>query len=263
MRSLANATLMGDRLRGRRAVVSGVGAGIGRGCALMFARQGAHVVGLDIDAARLESVREEAAAAGLNITLLEPVDLADPKGPAHALSQAAKVMTGVDILVNAAATAVFKPLTELTYEEWRLTLAAEADSVFLMSQAAWPHLQENGGAIINFASVNAHMALAGSHAIAHCAGKGAVLAMTRQLAMDGGPHGIRANTISPGLIVTAATGEHLENVPGLVDNILQKKMLKRLGQPEDVAFLATFLASDEAAWITAGDFSVDGGASSW
>src|SRR5579862_3865976 len=197
--------MTGDRLRGRRAVVSGAGAGIGRGCALMFARQGAQVVGLDIDAARLESIGQEAAAAGLNITLFEPVDLTDPKSPAQALSQAAKVMGGVDILVNAAATAVFKPLTELSYEEWRLTLAAEADSVFLMSQAAWPYLRENGGAIINFASVNAHMALEGSHALAHCAGKGAVLAMTRQLAMDGGPYGIRANTISPGLIVTAAT----------------------------------------------------------
>lgn len=263
MRSLANATLTGDRLRGRRAVVSGAGAGIGRGCALMFARQGAQVVGLDIDAVRLESTGQEAAAAGLEMTLLDPVDLTDPKGPLRSIARAAEVMGGIDILVNAAATAVFKPLTELTYDDWRLTLAAEADSVFLMSQAAWPYLQKDGGAIINFASVNAYMALEGSHALAHCAGKGAVLAMTRQLAMDGGPHSIRANTISPGLIVTAATGEHLETVPGLVDNILKKKMLKRLGQPEDVAFLATFLASDEAAWITAGDFSVDGGARAW
>jgi NAD(P)-dependent dehydrogenase (short-subunit alcohol dehydrogenase family) len=107
------------------------------------------------------------------------------------------------------------------------------------------------------------MALEGSAALAHCAGKGGVLAMTRQLAMEGGPHKIRANTISPGLIVTGATERHLKEVPGLVEKVLQKKMIKRLGEPEDVAWCATYLASDEARWVTAADFSVDGGASSW
>lgn len=262
MRALANAAVTGERLRGRRAVVSGAGAGIGRGCLLMFARQGAQVVGLDIDPARLASTREE-AAAGLDVTFLDPVDLTESNGPALAVARAVEVLGGIDILVNAAATAVFKPLTSLSHDEWRRTLSAEVDSVFLMCQAAWPHLQKHGGVIVNFSSVNAYRALEGSDALAHCAGKGAVLAMTRQLAMDGGPYGIRANTIAPGLIVTAATSAHLESEPGLVDNILRKKMLKRLGQPEDVAFLATFLASDEASWITGADFAVDGGARAW
>ena len=83
--------------------------------------------------------------------------------------------------------------------------------------------------------------------------------MTRQLAMEGAPHGIRANTISPGLIVTGATRPVLE-VPGFKENVMNKLMLKRLGQPEDVAWCATFLASDESSWVTGADFSIDGGA---
>ncbi len=263
MRSAANASQTGDRLRGRRAVVSGAGAGIGRACALMFARQGADVVGLEIDGGRARAVQKEAQDANLRLTIADAVDLTDGRAVTESVTAAASSLGGVDILVNAAATAVFKSIERLTYEDWRLTLAAEVDSVFLVCQAAWPHLKRHGGAIINFASVNAYMALEGSEALAHCAGKGGVLAMTRQLAMEGAPFGVRANTISPGLIVTAATQAHLESEPGLVEKVLAKKMLKRLGQPDDVAFLATFLASDEANWITGADFAVDGGARAW
>jgi NAD(P)-dependent dehydrogenase (short-subunit alcohol dehydrogenase family) len=86
--------------------------------------------------------------------------------------------------------------------------------------------------------------------------------MTRQLAMEGAPYGLRANTISPAMIVTGATKPVLE-IPGFKENVLRKLMLKRLGQPEDVAWCATFLASDESSWITAADFAVDGGATAW
>ncbi|MCK6377098.1 MAG: SDR family oxidoreductase, partial [Zoogloea sp.] len=92
---------------------------------------------------------------------------------------------------------------------------------------------------------------------------GGVLAMTRQLAMEGGPHRIRCNTISPGFIVTGATRHHLDTVPELLGQVLAKKMLKRVGQPEDVAWLASFLVSDEASWITGSDYAIDGGARAW
>ena len=104
----------------------------------------------------------------------------------------------------------------MDYErQWKKTLIGELDVVFVACKAAWPHLvQRGGGSIINFASANAHVALPGSPALAHCAGKGGVLAMTRQLAMEGAPHNIRANTISPALVVTSATQPVLDNVPG-------------------------------------------------
>src|SRR6202012_3092357 len=130
------------------------------------------------------------------------------------------------------------------HAQWKKTLVGELDVVFLACKAVWPYfIKRGGGSIINFASANAYVALPGSPALAHCAGKGGVLAMTRQLAMEGAPHGIRANTISPGLIVTGATRPVLEN-PGFHENVMNKLMLKRLGQPEDVAWCATYLASD-------------------
>jgi NAD(P)-dependent dehydrogenase (short-subunit alcohol dehydrogenase family) len=143
-------------------------------------------------------------------------------------------------------------------------LTGELDSVFLMTRALWPQLKASGKAsIINFASANARQALEGSPALAHTAGKGGVLAMTRQLAMEGALHGIRANTISPGFIQTAATKAHLAADPSFKDAVLAKNMIKRLGTPEDIAWCATWLASDEASYVTGGDFPVDAGATAW
>jgi NAD(P)-dependent dehydrogenase (short-subunit alcohol dehydrogenase family) len=151
----------------------------------------------------------------------------------------------------------------MDYEDgWRRTLTGELDIVFLACKAAWPHLSAHGGSIVNFASANAHVALRGSPAVAHCAGKGGVLAMTRQLAMEGAPHNIRANTISPGLIVTGATRPVLER-PEFCAAVNEKLMLGRLGQPEDIARAVVFLASNEATWITGADFAIDGGATAW
>lgn len=252
------------RLQGKIAIVTGIGNGIGQGIARLFARQGAQVLGCDVDASAAQATVDAARAEGLAIDSLHPLDLTDPTAAPRLMAHAAQQHGGVDILVNAAAFAVFGWIEQMRYEDWRRTLSGELDLVFLACQAAWPYLKaRGGGAIVNFASVNAYMALEGSAAVAHCAGKGGVLAMTRQLAMEGGPHGIRCNTISPGFIVTAATRRHLETVPGLREQVLAKKMLKRVGQPEDVAWLASFLVSDEASWITGSDYAIDGGARAW
>ena len=257
--------MLSSRLAGKDAIVTGTGSGIGQSCALMFARHGARVVGCDINAASAEATRATARAENLDFVSLQPCDLTKPADVARLIDFTLARYGGVDILVNAAATGDFRWIEEMDYElHWRHTLASELDSVFLMCQAAWPHLvARGGGSIINLASANASVALKNSPALAHCAGKGGVLAMTRQLAMEGGPHKIRANTISPGMIVTGATERHLKEVPALIEKVLQKKMIKRLGQPEDVAWCAIYLASDESSWGTAADFSVDGGASSW
>ena len=162
------------------------------------------------------------------------------------------------------AFAHFAWIEDMSYAQWRETLTGELDIVFLATRAAWPWLKASGAAsVINFASANARHALEGSAALAHCAGKGGVLAMTRQLAMEGAPHGIRANTISPGFVLTEATRRHMEAEPALRDKVLAKNMLQRLGEPEDIAFCATWLASDEARYVTGGDFPVDAGATAW
>ena len=249
-----------QRLAGKVAVVTGSGAGIGKGCALMFARQGATVVVCGRTPATIKATVAEAKALGLKMHGFAPCDMTKPDDVKKLFDFAVEHCGGVDILVNAAATAVFKPLVDMTYEEWRATLAGELDSVFLACKAAWPHLiARGGGSIVNFASTNAYHVLEGSPALAHCAGKGGILAMTRQLALEGGPHNIRANTISPGMTVTAATSPVIE-IPGFLDNVFAHAILKRVAQPEDIAWLATYLASDESTWVTAADFNIDGGA---
>jgi NAD(P)-dependent dehydrogenase (short-subunit alcohol dehydrogenase family) len=254
----------GDRLNGKVALVTGIGAGIGRGIALMFAMQGARVVGCDIDAVAAQATVASAAEMGLVIDSVHPLDLTQPAQVQAFIEAAVQRHQALDILVNAAAFGAFQWLEDTDYERhWRKTLTGEIDILFLACQAAWPHLKVRGGSVINFASANARMALALLPALAHCAGKGAVLAMSRQLAMEGGPHGIRVNTISPALVETAATREPLENIPGFKEQALSKFMVKRLGQPEDVAWLAVYLASDESSWVTAADFAVDAGATAW
>ena len=251
------------RLAGKIAVVTGIGSGIGKGCALMFARQGATVVGCDISAAAAAATVAEAHALGLQLHSYAPLDLTDPERVEELFADVERRFGGLDILLNAAAMAVFAWIEDMRYSDWQKTLTGELDIVFLACKAAWPYLiRRGGGSIINFASANAYVALKGSPALAHCAGKGGVLAMTRQLAMEGGPHNIRANTIAPGMIVTGATKPVLEQ-PGFIENVLEKKMLKRVGQPEDIAWCATYLASEEASWVTGSDFSVDGGATAW
>ncbi|MFT4055374.1 MAG: SDR family oxidoreductase [Novosphingobium sp.] len=237
---------MGDRLQDRVAVVTGAANGIGAGCARIFRQEGATVIGID---------REGADYA---------CDLTDEAVTQALFRRIGEEHGRIDVLLNAAAFAVFAWIEDLSYADWRRTLTGELDIVFLPTRAAWPWLKASGSAsIVNFASANARHALEGSPALAHCAGKGGVQAMTRQLAMEGAPHGIRANTIAPGFILTAATRRHIESDPGFQRQVLAKNMLKRLGEPEDIAWCATWLASDEARYVTGADIAVDAGATAW
>ena len=253
-------SMLSNRLAGKVAIVTGIGSGIGRGCALMFARHGATVVSCDIDAAAADEGVALARKENLTVSSVHPCDLTQTEDAARVVAETVRRHGGVDVLVNAAAFGVFAPIEEMDLSGWQRTLSGELDVVFLLCKAAWPHLiARGGGSIINFASANAHVTLRGSPALAHCAGKGGVLAMTRQLAAEGAAHGIRANTISPALVVTGATKPSIER-PEFVAAVLAKSMIQRLGQPEDIAWCAVYLASDESTWVTAADFCIDGGA---
>ncbi|WP_408589661.1 SDR family NAD(P)-dependent oxidoreductase [Novosphingobium sp.] len=237
---------MADRLAGKIAVVTGAANGIGQGCAAHLRAQGATVIGVDLNGAdRACDLTDEAEVARLFAAI----------GAEHGR---------IDVLVNAAAFATFAWIEDLSLAAWRRTLIGELDIVFLPTRAAWRLLKASGSAaIINFASANAVHALAGSPALAHCAGKGGVLAMTRQLAMEGAPHGIRANTIAPGFIRTAATQAHLSADPAFEAQVLARNMLKRLGEPSDIAHAAVWLASDEARYVTGANIPIDAGATAW
>ena len=251
-----------ERLAGKVAVVTGAGNGIGQGCALMFARHGARVFAVDIDPVALDTTSGQAREEGLTVEILR-ADLTSPDEVAALIADIGGRADGIQALVNAAAFADFVWIEEMDYERhWRRTLSGELDTVFLMCKAAWPLLKRRGGSIVNLASANAYVALKGSAALAHTAGKGDVLAMTRQLAMEGAPHRIRANSISPGMVVTTATRPVLENAD-LLAAVRDKLMVDRLGQPDDIAWCAVFLASDESTYVTGADYRVDGGALAW
>ena len=262
---IAKSSLRSDRLAGKVALVTGGGAGIGRGCALMFARHGAQVMSTDLNPQGAQETVALAAQDGLAIESVHPIDITVAADVERLVARTVERFGRLDVLVNAGAWGAFEWIEAMDYERhWRKTLAAELDSVFLVTKAAWPHLKASGAAsIINLASANSFVALEGSPALAHCAGKGGVLAMTRQLAMEGAPHNIRANSIAPGMTVTAATRPVLENVPAVRESARRKTMLGRFGQPEDIAWAALYLASEEAGWVTGADFSIDGGATAW
>ncbi len=253
---------MGNRLAGKVALVTGIGAGIGRAVGLVFASEGAVVIGCDISARTAEAAQAEAQGKGLQLDSLHPCDLTKPAEAQRYVDYAVARHGRIDILVNAAAIAPhMAPAATMDYEsQWTPTLAGEVDLVFLLCKAAWPHLLIGGhSAIINFASVNAVRGSLNMGMVAHCAGKAAVMAMTRQLAIEGGSR-IRANSIAPGMVVTPATQSAGASVEGPIrDAILARIPAKRLGRPEDIAWAAVYLASDEASWVTGAMLPVDGG----
>ena len=215
----------------------------------------------DIDASALDALAHEAEAEGIVISVVA-ADLTTEDGAAR-LGQAAREGLGeFQILVNAAAIVVFAWIEAMSFADWRKTLAGELDSVFLVTRALWPLLGTSGGSIINFASASAHVALDALPGLAHCAGKGGVLAMTRQLAMEGGPLGIRANTIAPGFTLTEETRRHLDN-PEMMKAVRAKLRTTRIGTAEDIGWLIVYLASDESSYVTGADFRIDGGATAW
>lgn len=254
---------MTHRLAGKVALVTGAGAGIGRGCALLFAREGAKVFGCDIDTDRALATVAAARAAGFEMDSAHPVDLTQPADVQRCVDLVLQRYGRIDVLVNAAAiNPQFAPVAQMSYEKiWVPTMIGETDIVFLMCKAVWPHLLGGGGAIVNFASIAALRGSEFAGMLAHSAGKGAVLAMTRQLAVEGGPHGIRANSISPGLVATLATASQGLTEGERRDSIAANIPLRRIGEPEDIAYCALYLASDEASWVTGANISVDGGES--
>jgi NAD(P)-dependent dehydrogenase (short-subunit alcohol dehydrogenase family) len=248
------------RLDGKVTLITGTAGGQGAAAARLFTAEGATVIGCDIDAARAEAVAKEVRAAGGEMTSFAPVDLSDPDAAAAWIEDAVRFGGGIDVLYNNASTPHVGPFSEMTWENWRFTIRNELDLIFTVTSAAWPHLVARGGAtIINTASVSAYRGAQFVEQAAHGAAKGGVLAMTRHLAASGAPHGIRANSISPGLIITAQTAPFLDDPDHPIRVMADTHPLGRLGQPEDVARVALFLASDDAAYLNAIDIVVDGG----
>jgi meso-butanediol dehydrogenase / (S,S)-butanediol dehydrogenase / diacetyl reductase len=249
------------RLDGKRALISGTGGGIGRAAALLCAREGAHVVGCDLNPETSAETVGLARAAGGRMDAIAPVDLATEDGARRWVEDAAALAGGVDILVNNASAIRFGPIGTLSFADWSFTIRHELDIVFLVTQAAWPHLiAAGGGSIVNVASITASRGAFFMPQNAHGAAKGGVLALTYQLVVEGGPHGIRVNAVSPAMTETPHTSPLLRDQDGPAASIAARVPLGRWGQPEDVAHAILFLASDEARHVSGANIPVDGGA---
>ncbi|WP_107657333.1 SDR family NAD(P)-dependent oxidoreductase [Nocardia suismassiliense] len=252
-----------NRLDGKIALVTGTGGGQGRAAARLFAAAGAQVIGCDLNAENAEETVRIVAADGYRMTSCHPCDLADPSAVATLIASSVETHGGLDVLYNNAGSATFGPVGAIPLSDWRHTILNELEIVFTLTQAAWPHLRARGRtSIINTSSVAAHRGFGHLAGLSHVAAKGGVVAMTRQLAVEGAPHGIRVNSVSPGPVVTPASQEQLgdtEHARYVLDTLLSN----RLGSPADVAQVALFLASDASAWVTGSDFVVDGGRMAW
>jgi NAD(P)-dependent dehydrogenase (short-subunit alcohol dehydrogenase family) len=246
------------RLSGKVAIVTGAGNGIGAGIAERFAREGARVVLAEIDAdalaVRAERLRGEGAA-----TIAVQLDVSEAAQVERLFERSLEAFGAVHVLVNNAIWYRPAALTDTSEADWDRTLAVGLTGVYLTCRAALPHMiAAGGGSIVNIASINQ---LVGSpHHAAYTAAKGGVRGLTKQIAIDYGRHGVRCNAISPGLIMTerirAALGEREERVNA------EAYPIGRVGEVDDVAYAALYLASDESGFVTGVDLPVDGGLTS-
>ncbi len=255
---------MGDRLRDRVCVITGTAGGMGRAAAVRFAGEGACVVGCDVNAAGAAATLQAVEAAGGSMVSLHPCDLTDSRQCQALVDLAVASFGRIDVLYNNAAMAYFGWVDQLAESDWCRTINEELHLVFLLTKAAWPELARRGGSIINTASVSAHTTLKVLPGIAHSAAKGAIVSMTRTLAIDHGREGIRANSICPGYIQTPLMDqwlEGLEDPEATMRDVMRFHPLGRIGTPADIAEAALFLASPAASWITGASLVVDGGMS--
>ena len=255
-----------QRLSGKVAVITGTAGGQGRTAALLFAREGARIVGCDFKSDGSRQTAEMVKAAGGEMTSLEPLDLCDETDNRRLIDHAVEAYGGIDILYNNAGALRAGSAETISRQEFDFTLANEVTVVWLAVKHAIPVFRNRGGgAIINVGSI-AGMTGSGTagnarNLFAHAISKAAVIRMGSYLSVELAPLHVRVNTISPGIIDTPATHGLLGEDAGspVRQAFLSPLLVKRIGKADDIANAALFLASDEASYITGVNLNVDGG----
>jgi NAD(P)-dependent dehydrogenase (short-subunit alcohol dehydrogenase family) len=241
---------MSERVPGKRVLVTGASSGIGTACVKRFAAEGARVAGLDVTK----------PASDLPLAAFEAADVRDEEQVKRAVEAIDGALGGIDCLINAAGVAGGTLAHELDVAEWRRVLDINLTGTFLVAKHAIAAMlrRKRPGAIVNLASV---YGLEGGESTApYNASKGGVVLLTRNLALDYGPHRIRSNAICPGFIRTPMTAALNDpTLKEVADRIVHAHPLGRLGEPEEIAAAALFLCSDDASFVNGAALAVDGG----
>jgi NAD(P)-dependent dehydrogenase (short-subunit alcohol dehydrogenase family) len=241
------------RLTGKVAIITGGGSGIGKAIALAFVREGAKVVIAGRDSKKLDRAAAEIGGECLAVC----ADVSQATDVQNLVSAAIERFQGINILVNNAAVLLPGTAESLSEEDFDQTFNINVRGLWLLSRAVLPHMRAAGsGSIINIASV---LSLVGArNRVAYAASKGAVLAMTKAMALDHAAENIRVNCIAPGIVETEMV-EKFNTDPAARRQREAMHPMGRFGQPEDVASAAVFLASDESRWTTGSVMTIDGG----
>jgi NAD(P)-dependent dehydrogenase (short-subunit alcohol dehydrogenase family) len=256
---------MTGKLAGKTAVVTGAGSGIGRAAAVLFAREGAAVAVVDLNAEAAKDAAGEITASG-GTALPVVANVADRLQVSSAFEQIRNEYRRVDVLYNNAGVNSAGSVIDATEDDWDRSFAVNAKGTFLCSQAAAPGMvAAGGGSIINQGSVAALVGIA--NFASYCAAKGAVVALTRSMSVDLAPRGVRVNVICPGTVYTPLMEPMLrargggDMAAGLALTVA-KYPIGRLGTPEEIAAVALFLASDDSSFLTGSVLTADGGMTS-
>ncbi len=250
---------MYEDLKNKVAIVTGARRGMGRTHALKLAQEGVKVVVSDISEEDCQKVVDEIKKAGGEGLALK-CDVSQKKEVDELVKKTVDKFGKVDILINNAGIAQFKPFLELTEEEWDRTLDINLKGYFLCAQAVSKEMaKQKSGVIVNIASVAMGQVGVGFPNVVHyCASKGGIVAMTEALVLELAPLGIRVNVVSPGMIETPMI-DPIKQDPKMIEGLMSRVPLRRFGKPEEVSDLVLFLASEASSYMTGSAVVIDGG----
>lgn len=247
------------KLQNRSVIITGSGSGIGRACAIEFAKAGASVVVADIDLqAAEETVRQIHTVNGKAFAW--QADVSKPDSVTALVTKTIQMYSKIDALINNAAIQINKTIADTTFEEWNAQMSVNVGGVFLCSKLFLPYLKITKGNIVNMSSVNGYFVE--PSCAGYCTTKAAIIGLTKAMAIDHGPEGIRVNCICPGYIDAGLAEGYFQSQPDPLKSRVDAGKLHalwRIGKPEEVAQVAIFLASDDASFVTGSAYVVDGG----